>query len=564
MTPPDSEFSEESPGTNPSMGNFSEYPAEEAMTAAIEAPTMKMPSLLRSASLIALITMLSKVLGAVRDWAIMHVYGTSLPSDAYFAAAQIPSFAIILLGGLGGPFHTATVAIFSKLIHDDGPPSSHAKRLASTFITITGVVFLILSILTYVYARPILGLILHGSPAALVENATVQLRILTPVIFVGGLVGILYGILNVYHSFLWPSLSPAVLSLAMIVTLLLNSSDKTGHILAYSMMIGAVGQFALQLPEYFKRGYSLKPAWAWNMPELKALGEMLFPAMIGTTIGQLNVYVDMFFTSLLPIGGWTAIVMGNRLIQLPIGVLQTALLVPIFPRFTRYAADGQLDELKRTFKMGVVSLWMISFPLLVILLLYREPFIRIVFQHGRFTARGTTLISDALLGLTFQMIPYFARDSITRVFYAFQDSKTPLIVGLIAILTNAFFDWLLVGPYGVGGITFSTTIVTFINMCLLGILSKRHIRDLGFREMIAPFLKLALAASAMAGVLILLNHSPLGSLFSGLQLTGEFIRVTLFSLAGLAVFALCAYLLRVAEAHYLLEIISRRFLKQKG
>ena len=111
---------------------------------------------------------------------------------------------------------------------------------------------------------------------------------------------------------------------------------------------------------------------------------------------------------------------------------------------------------------------MISIPLLVLMLLYTQPIIRLIFQHGQFDARATELVSLALVFQAFQMVPYFARDSITRVFYAFQDSKTPLMVGLFAIFTKAVLNWLLVPKFGVGGITFSITLVTFINMLLHG------------------------------------------------------------------------------------------------
>ena len=141
----------------------------------------------------------------------------------------------------------------------------------------------------------------------------------------------------------------------------------------------------------------------------------------------------MFFTSRLVVGGWSAVTMSNRLIQFPIGVLQTALLVPIFPRFSRYVAEGDMDALRRYFKLGVVSLWFISMPILVIILMFIEPFVRLVFEHGSFTASNTKLVSYAMMFQALQIIPYFARDSITRVFYAFQDTKTPLLVGLISI-----------------------------------------------------------------------------------------------------------------------------------
>ena len=134
----------------------------EPSPAASSAPAIKAPSLLKAAGLIALVTIFSKVLGFARDWAVMYVYGTSLVSDAYYAAFQLPSFAIVLLGGLGGPFHTTTVSVFSRLIHDNGPPSPRAKAMVGTFITLTSVAFTLFSILILVAAYPIMALIYMG------------------------------------------------------------------------------------------------------------------------------------------------------------------------------------------------------------------------------------------------------------------------------------------------------------------------------------------------------------------------------------------------------------------
>jgi putative peptidoglycan lipid II flippase len=485
-------------------------------------------------------------------------------SDAYFEAFQLPSFAVVLLGGLGGPFHTATVAIFSRLVRDDAAPDEKARKLASTFITLTGLVFTVLSIAAFVLAEPIMRAILHGGDPALVGMAARQLRIMSPIILVGGLVGIFYGLLNIYHVFFWPSLSPAALSLFILIVLFLLPKDATGDLLAWATLGGACLQLLIQLPEFWKRGFTLKPALDWKTPEIRQVSEMLFPAIVSTTIGQLNVYVDMFFTSFLPVGGWTAVIFGNRLIQFPIGVLQTALLVPIFPRFSRAAAEGDLAAIKRDFRVGVVSLWLISIPMLVLILIDSQLIIRLIFQHGHFDARGTELVSQAMLGLAFQMLPYFARDSITRVFFAFKDTKTPLYVGLFAILTNAFFDWLFAAAlgWGVRGITFSTTMVTFINMLLLGILSKKHIRDLGFKEMLMPFLKLSAAGLLMAVAaheieplirqcLAPMQHGASGFLF-------DCVAVVLAALIATALYFVAAWLLKVEEAEYLYKRLCRR------
>jgi putative peptidoglycan lipid II flippase len=344
-----------------------------------------------------------------------------------------------------------------------------------------------------------MGLILSQKNPALVQEAATQLKIMSPCIWVGGLVGILYGLSNIYNCFLWPSLSPVAMSLTIIFALLILPADSNGIILAWATLAGGILQLVMQLPEFFKQKFSAKPAFEWKAPEIRQAGELLFPATIGTTIGQLVTYVDMFFASALEQGAWAAVTLSNRLMQLPIGILQTALLVPIFPRFSRAAGEKNYEEIKRNFKVGVVSLWMISIPMLVLMMIFITPLIELIFQHGKFDADSTKMVSMALLFQAFQMIPYFARDSITRVFYAFHDSRTPLLVGLLAIGLKYVLNLWLVQycHWGIGGITFSITIITFFNMCLLGVLSKRHIKDLGFKEMVIPFIKLALAGLVM-------------------------------------------------------------------
>lgn len=523
------------------------------------------PTLLKTAGLIAAVTIFSKLIGFFRDWGMMVVYGTSLTTDAYYAAFQLPSFAIVLLGGLGGPFHTATVSVFSRFIDGASEPTEQTKQLVSTFLTLTSLVFVVLSVATYLFATPLMGLILQGAPPSLINLAAEQLKIMSPCILAGGVVGIFYGISNLYNGFLWPSLSPTALSLSILASLFFVNDKTNPNMLAWATLIGCFLQVAIQIPEFLKHRFKLRPALQWQHPDIKKAAEILFPAVIGTTIGQLITYVDMFFAAGLGIGGWSAVTLSNRLVQLPLGVLQTALLVPIFPRFSRAAAEGNVSDIKHHFKTGVVSLWLVSIPLLVVLALFTEPLIRLVFEHGKFNAEATRLVSLAVVYQAFQIIPYFARDSITRIFYAYQDAKTPLVVGLFAIVLKALLNTLLVPTFGVSGITFAITLVTFFNMVLLGVLSKRHIRDLGFKEMLLPFGKLVLAGLAMGATAYGVN----GWLFSALSLqlllpasVSLYASIGLASLAGLLVYYGMVSLLKIDEFTYIQKRLFSRFLRK--
>ena len=455
---------------------------------------MKKPaSLFRSASLIALVTMLSKLLGLVRDQMIAFAYGAALVSDAYLYAFQLPSFSLVLLGGLNGPFHTATVSVLSKMTDGSSPPTDEVKRVVSTFITITGLVFTGLSLLVYWLAPTLINLIAYHSTPDMKAMAVYQLQWMSPLVLMGCMVGILCGIANVYHRFFWASFAPSAINLTLIAWLLWIGPDKTGMALCVSTLLGGVLQVVMQLPDVFKLGFITWPSFNWRDPHLKTMAQLFLPHTVGTTIGQFNIYVAMFFVSKLAEGAWTAFVLGNRLIQLPIGVLTIALLVPLFPRLSRWVAEQDYDSLIKNLYQGVLSLWFVSFPIILIIFFVGQIGISVLFQRGAFDARDTLMVAQVLWVLSLSIIPYMLRDSITRVFYAFNDSKTPLIVGLVSIGVNAVFNALLVGPMGIAGIALSTVIVTIVNAALLCWLVHRHIADMQFHRLVAPTLQMLVA-----------------------------------------------------------------------
>ena len=154
----------------------------------------KEPTLLKAAWMIAVVTIISKLIGFVRDIIIANYYGASLVSDAYYYAYQIPSLSLILLGGVGGPFHSATVAIFSKLIPSlNEKPAQEVNKLYSTFMTSTIIFFLALSVLMFIFPRQIMGLIISSGSSEMINLAAIHLQIMTPLLVIGGIVGIYYG-----------------------------------------------------------------------------------------------------------------------------------------------------------------------------------------------------------------------------------------------------------------------------------------------------------------------------------------------------------------------------------
>ena len=456
----------------------------------------KTTNVLKAAWLIAVVTVFSKLIGFIRDVVIANYYGTSMVSDAYFFAYQIPALAIILLGGVGGPFHSATVAVFSKLIPDlHKKPEKVVKKLFSTFMTTTILFFTLLAVLCYYFANPIMNLIVSGGSPELIGLAAQHLKIMSPILIIGGIVGIYYGVLVTYRYFMLPNLSPIVMSIVIIVMVITSKNDNSGVILAWATTIGAVCQFLLQYPKIRQLGFVFKPNFdVLNNTQFKNICELLFPAVLSSTVGQVHIYVDMFFASSLNEGVWTAIGYANRVFQFPVGILVTAFLVPLFPIFSRLVADNDMQGIKTYFNKGVGVLFFGAIPIIIGFLVLGMDGIRLIFERGAFDERATFMVTEALWFLSFSIIPYVFRDSITRVYYSFNDSKTPFVIAFLSIILKVFLNILLINilHFGIGGITLSTSLVTLFNACVLGLLVCKKIK-MDYGSLFKNLLKMCIA-----------------------------------------------------------------------
>ena len=523
--------------------------------------TNKESGILKAAWMIALVTILSKFIGFFRDVITAKYYGASIVSDAYFYAYQIPSFAIILLGGVGGPFHSATVSVFSKLIPDlNSKPSEVVNKLYNTFLVLSILFFSILGLICYLFSTQIMEIIISGGSQELISLASAHLKIMTPVFIVGGIVGIYYGLLITYKKFALPNFSPMIMSVVIILAVCFSKEDNFGYVLAWATTIGAIFQFLLQFPVIKKLGFKFRPNFdIRDNANLKSIFELLFPAVFSSTIGQLHIYVDMFFTSCLHEGAWTALGYANRIFQFPVGILTTAFLVPLFPLFTRLVAKNDMEGIKSYFNKGVGLLFFVAIPIIIGIFTVGLDCVRLVFERGAFTYNDSLMVFDALLFLSVSILPYVFRDSITRVFYAFDDSKTPFLIAGSSIILKFLFNYIFISKLGwqIGGITLSTSLVTLYNAILLGLLMSKKIK-MDYKKLFINLVKMlfvgaiTLVIAVITATLLRLNLHLSPTLF-------EITRITIISAEILSVYIGFSYLFKVDYISALLSKIMNKF-----
>lgn len=520
-------------------------------------------SVLKAAWLIAVVTIVSKLIGFVRDIIIANYYGASLVSDAYYYAYQIPSLSLILLGGVGGPFHSATVAVFSKLIPNlNEKPSDEVNRLYSTFTNATIILFLLLSAIIFIFPKQIMGIIISGGSAEMVNLAAKHLQIMTPLLVIGGIVGIYYGILIIYRQFMLPNLSPIIMSLAIIAAVVAVPDDQKGYALAWATTAGAVLQLIIQYPNIRKLGYRLKPVFEFtNNPHFREIGELLFPAILSSTVGQIHIYVDMFFTSSISEGAWTAVGYANRVFQFPVGILVTAFLVPLFPIFAKLVAENDFNGIKNYFNKGVGVLFFGAIPIIIGILVVGYDAVRLVFEHGVFDQKATFMVTEALWFLSVSILPYVFRDSITRVYYSFNDSATPFVVAFSSIILKLFLNWLLIIKLGagIGGITLSTSLVTLFNAVVLGILISKKMK-MDYKSLFINLLKM-IAAGMVTLFVCFFTAAEYDKFITLSKIPFESLKILLIGFVCLAVYIPLNLVLKMDYAKELYNRLSAKFVK---
>ncbi len=518
----------------------------------MEETQRKEKGLLKAAGWIAVVILLSKVFGFLRDVVVANHYGATMVSDAYFYAYQLPALAVVILGGVGGPFHSATVAVFTKIIKDfDAKPEYEVKKLFNTFETFSLLVFGTLSSICFLFPHAIMKIIIHGASPELINMAAMQLRIMSPIIFVGAVIGIYYGILVTHKHYLLPNISPSFMSIGLVFVLLITGPDNNGFNLAAGTLVGAFAQLLAQTPLVYKMGYTFRPCFEFSgNKRFKEIMELLFPAFLSSSVGQLGLYIDMFFSAKLTEGAWTSLGYANRIFQFPTGMILAAVLVPLFPLFSKLVGQKDYKGVSEYFTKGVTSLFYVASLMMVVIFIVRYDAVKLALERGAFTSDATYMVSEILFIVTLSIIPYVFRDSATRLLYAFNDSKTPFVIAACSIILKFILNSIFVQRFGIYGISASTACITTFNAVLLGYFAGKK-TNINYREIFKTLVKILIAAlfayGAGAYVKYILTSLFKWSLVFGLTL------IIAVCVCSLITYILASHILKIDCLEYLIE-----------
>ena len=457
--------------------------------------------LTRSAGVVSLATLTSRVLGLVRDQALAYRFGAGDAMDAFLVALRVPNLLRELFAE--GAMNAAFVPVFMRRLAAAGREA--AWRLGAQLINVLAVVTGGLVVAGIVFAEPLTRLVAGDYQAVPGKfELTVRLtRIVLPFLTLVTIAAACMGMLNSLRRFFIPAVSPAAYNVCLIVSavvvapLMPQAGTAPIAALAAGVLAGGGGQIAVQWWTLHREGFRWRPRLDPADRDLREIVGLMGPATIAGAALQMNVLVNTVLATGEGTGAVTWLTLAFRLMYLPLGVLGVSIATVTLPAVSRHAAGGDVAAVRRTVSHGLRLTWAVTAPAAVGLAVLAVPIVRVVFEHGEFTAADTPATARALVFYAPGIVGYAAVRLTAPVFYAFGNSLTPALVAVLTVGLNVGLNLVLVRVLGYPGLALGTTIAAWMNAAVLLVLLHRRLGGLGGRGLVGSFARSCLAAGVM-------------------------------------------------------------------
>ena len=492
------------------------------------------------------------MLGLVRDQVIAWTFGAGAGTDAFFVAFKIPNFMRRLFAE--GAFSLAFVPVLTE--YKSQRPFEELKAFVDRVAGTLGAVLLLVTLLGVLGAPLVIALFAPGFLSAEGEEkyalAVEMLRLTFPYLFFISLTAFAGGILNAHNRFAVPAFTPVLLNLSLIGCALWlvphMAEGKEVIALAWGVLLAGIVQLTFQLP-FLQRLHLLpKPVVAPKDEGVRRIGRLMLPALFGVSVSQINLLLDTLIASFLVSGSITWLYYSDRLMEFPLGMLGVALGTVILPNLSRNHAESSPQEFSNTMDWALRWVLLLGLPAAVGLFVLAGPMLTTLFQYKAFTGNDVAMAARSLMAYSFGLVGFILIKVLAPGFYARQDTKTPVRIAVIAMVTNMVLNIALVFPLAHAGLALATTLSAYLNAFLLfrglrreGVYQPRQ----GWRLLI---LRGAVACGVMAGLLLWGAGSL--ELWLALDVWGRIWRLLAWIGAGGAVYFATLLLLGVRLHHF--------------
>ncbi|HHC6572943.1 TPA: murein biosynthesis integral membrane protein MurJ [Vibrio parahaemolyticus] len=430
--------------------------------------------LLKSGMIVSAMTLISRVLGLVRDVVVANLMGAGASADVFFFANKIPNFLRRLFAE--GAFSQAFVPVLTEN-HAQGDMDKTRELIARAAGTL-GVIVSIVTVLGVLGSGVVTALFgfgwfldwMHGGPAAeKFELASLMLKITFPYLWFITFVALSGAILNTLGKFAVSSFTPVFLNVMIILAAWFISPQMSQPEigLAIGVFLGGLVQFLFQIPFLIKAGVMVKPKWGWRDPGVVKIRTLMIPALFGVSVSQINLLFDTFIASFLQTGSISWLYYSDRLLEFPLGLFGIAIATVILPALSRKHVDSQSEGFAHTMDWGVRMVTLLGIPAMLGLMALAKPMLMVLFMRGEFSPQDVHQASLSLLAYASGLLNFMLIKVLASGYYSRQDTKTPVKYGIIAMVTNMVFNAIFAYFYGYVGLAIATALSAFVNMALL-------------------------------------------------------------------------------------------------
>lgn len=461
--------------------------------------------LLRSTSVVGGMTLLSRIMGFVRDIVLAQIFGAGAAFDAFIIALKLPNFMRRLFGE--GAFSQAFVPVMSEIKQQR--PHAEVQHFLNRVLGTLGLVVTLLVVLAEIFTPFLVKVFAPGFETGSLRATltTHMLHITFPYLLLIVLVAFSGAVLNTCNHFAIPAFTPVLLNVALVLVAYFWApyASTPIYVLAWGLLIGGIAQLAIQIPPLFAKNLLPRPQLGFRDPDVRRVMGLMVPALFGVSVAQISLLIDNFFASFLQAGSITWLYYSDRLTYLPLGVIGVALATVVLPHLSRHHADNKADRYSATLAWALRLELLTGIPAAIALFLLSGPLLATLIHHGAFNTHDVLMTMQSLQAFSVGLPAFMLIKVLASAFYSRKDVRTPVKIAAISVVFNVIFNLSLIHYLHHAGLALSTSLAATINaFCLIWILLKRKIFETGTGWTIY-LLRVLIANIAMGGLILWLS-----------------------------------------------------------
>ena len=497
-----------------------------------------------------LLTVISKLLGFGRDLVLSYFYGTSNISDIYLISLTIPT---VLFAVIGKGIASGFIPLYTRIQRQEG--GERANQFTNNLVNLVLIICTVIFMLGLFFTDSIVNLFASGFEGETLKLTVSFTRISLAGVYFVGLNYVYTAFLQVKGVFIAPTLMGIPANLIFIGSIIVSAYTNI-YFLAVGALIALFSQYFLLIIYGYKSQYKYQFKLDIRDKNIRKMMVLAVPAIVGTSVAQINLLIDRTLASMLVVGGIAALNYASTLSVVIIGIFVLSISTVLYPKISKICAENKMDELKVVLSGAIGAVNVMVMPAIVGLMIFVEPIVELLYGRGQFDSQAIALTSSALFYYSIGIIGLSHREILTNTFYSLQDTKTPMINATGAMGLNIVLNFVFSSFMGIGGLALATSVSSIVGTLLLLISLRKKIGTLGLKDIAVSFMKIVIASLIMGA----LSWFVYGLLLTHLSLE---VALLLSIVLGAIVYIVLIYLLKVKEMNTILFDIQEKFIRKK-